>query len=1655
MSIRSIALKRVFIAGATVAVVVSSHAQTLDLNNQNQIVGGTWSVVNATKSVIEINSGLDVTSAFNASYQNPNAISYGGDTITVDSGATFNATNAEIGLLSNLLVNGIPYAEAGTSAIFKNYGTTTFTASPGGSNWIEFDQFTNYSTGILNADSLDLVGNGTITNAGQINISKNLNLFGTTNQVANWTNVLNNTNSLTVGGNLQISNYGGLVTSGVGATAFLNNVTISSGQSTSIQYQNGTVTPNIPTELLATNGGTVVVGNGTAAAFFSNGQAPAAYSPVGGAGQASGGIVNVDGAGSSITINANAVSNLVEQDYAFQQPDVVMSATGGGNLTINAQTITEEVQSAGVYTRDRNGTYVFGIWNPDYITPSNAYMFADGAGSQLNLNASVSLNLDYHVVLGYAYGESTTSPVFLEPNIPSPQINATNGGTVNIDTPTLNAGGGGFTASGAGSSINVLANTINLTSSFTAESGAKVEIGSMANPVDTIQGSGGFLAGGPGNLTPALVDIYATHYDSPPVSEFSGSLVAYTGSVLNLTGETYLGGEIYSSWNGFGSPTPTSPLAQVNLKESQSVTGPGIIEAYFGDVTVTSPVINFSTFGASVYSGTVLFDASNSVSLTNGGPYAAFYPTYGSVASSIIVSGGTFDAISPSITLGDGITPTYLSSNGPQSMILLQTTNGLGALTPGTTVSLLDAQNYQGEFASTGYAAYNGGVIDLLAPTVTIDGTSSLQIGSSYYAAYGPALTSYLLVNGVDISGLDFQNSGLLTTSGNGSIVIGGSTFENESTAIFNAGANTTSYLGYNEGFTGGLPNAAPTANLTPFAATNAGSLNVNGTLFSNGSLTNSGLLEVADSGLDLVDAPSSAYTSGPYPYRPAKLEFVSGDFTNTGNIHVTGSSLNVDSGSVYNSGTFNVADDLSAPNNYPGPLDSSVTVSGDFHNYVSSSATPSVATFTGSSLTVQGVLTNDSTFSVTDDATGGTSYAGTPLVGTPNNYPVQYSTITATGIVNTGLFNSSESTLIIGSHGLNNSGVFNAFADDALPTPAGTTISIAEGTLTNSGTMLLAGSTVTVGTGLVPAIVGVANEGGVLNLTNDYTSYLAGTASTPLLGSITVASGDVQNGAGAINLTGTTLNLQNGNLVNDGGALNVTSDLSAPSALGVVQGNLQIAGNLLVTDGTVTIQGSTLGLGGDIEIGATGSPQTGTFVITDDSLGNHSVISSYLSWAPNPNITVSGSGYFESKETYFSASTISNRDNGTFLLVDDQIMAQPVGTILSADSITNQGAAQFQLVGSQVNVSNGITNTGTSGALKGATISLTNDVTPAMAGSGNVVASTINIYNGDFNNEINAHLNLNGGFIQLYNGDVHNNGASHVDVEADALGEGGGISANNFVNRDYGTVDIATSGTFGYSGIYLNNNFTNRDQGLVNIGQAGTLYVPVGLLTNGVTSGDAAKINNYGSITIGAQGLFQTGSGSAIKNFGSINTWVASSTLTLGNVGDAAQSAGTLGGNGTIGSAGHTINVVNNAGTVNPGDPQILTIIGNYVQGANGTTIFNIDGPGGAGVGYDQLNVVGTLTLDGTIDLVFGNLPGTTTPYSPTGVLNLFNFVGTDTNFSTLKFEETINGVTTQGLGNGFTVGFHNAAVPEPSPMVALGVAGFGFLLRRRKRSA
>jgi hypothetical protein len=168
-----------------------------------------------------------------------------------------------------------------------------------------------------------------------------------------------------------------------------------------------------------------------------------------------------------------------------------------------------------------------------------------------------------------------------------------------------------------------------------------------------------------------------------------------------------------------------------------------------------------------------------------------------------------------------------------------------------------------------------------------------------------------------------------------------------------------------------------------------------------------------------------------------------------------------------------------------------------------------------------------------------------------------------------------------------------------------------------------------------------------------------------------------------------------------------------------------------------------------------------------------------------------------------------------------------------------------------------------------------------------------------------------------------------------------------------------------------------NWNQGVVPVGGAIVTIPDVGAPGISETIIYRSGITNVKSI-VSSERLAVSG--------GTLNLGVAAGDVS--SIPEVKLAGGTLGGNGTLnvattellaggvltGSRTVVGNVNNSAGTVVPGSsPGILTIDGNYTQGALGTLAIEIAGPT-PGTQHDQLVVTGNATLGGTLRV---SLPG------------------------------------------------------------------------------
>ena len=212
--------------------------------------------------------------------------------------------------------------------------------------------------------------------------------------------------------------------------------------------------------------------------------------------------------------------------------------------------------------------------------------------------------------------------------------------------------------------------------------------------------------------------------------------------------------------------------------------------------------------------------------------------------------------------------------------------------------------------------------------------------------------------------------------------------------------------------------------------------------------------------------------------------------------------------------------------------------------------------------------------------------------------------------------------------------------------------------------------------------------------------------------------------------------------------------------------------------------------------------------------------------------------------------------------------------------------------------------------------------------------------------------------------------------------------------------------------------------------------------------AGSLVDITGGGSIDIGPTLSDKAPSGQI--RVGLLGT-LKDNGVVAGNV--ITQFGGTLGGSGTIN--GKLIN----GGTVNPGDPQTLTVNGDYQQLSGG--LLQIAIAGRTMPEFDHLNVTGHVTLDMGANLELDFING----FAPkTG--DKFDFLQSGdaliaANFSNITITGLAPGfqyvVAPDGVGSFALVALNDGVsttnVPEPRTVALLGLFAFPVLWRKRRR--
>ncbi|MDE2421830.1 MAG: hemagglutinin repeat-containing protein [Gammaproteobacteria bacterium] len=675
----------------------------------------------------------------------------------------------------------------------------------------------------------------------------------------------------------------------------------------------------------------------------------------------------------------------------------------------------------------------------------------------------------------------------------------------------------------------------------------------------------------------------------------------------------------------------------------------------------------------------------------------------------------------------------------------------------------------------------------------------------------------------------------------------------------------------------------ASTFNNEANATTQSGStLTLSG---ANTSLTNSGTLQATAVNLTTAAGITNSGTmSGGSSSNAGTLTIHSGATLNNTGVVQSNGALNIDmngtgADQVTNSGTIFTTDALTLTGASVGNT-STGTVQADKGSTLQASSLTnagqwllSTQTGTADTVTVSGALTNSGTLQSARDLNLTTQ----SLDNQSNLLAVGNLTATVASTFNneTNAITQSGSTLTLSgaNTSLTNSGTLQAIAVN-LTTAAG---------ITNSGTMS-GGSNSVVGTlainsGNTVSNTGVIQSSSTLNvnmngagadqITNNG-KFFAGTTLTLTGNTInntnagTTASLTSQ-GTIQLNLAGSTPTLTNNGLVQSSGILTVndTSGSFTNQSTGVLHGNGLNLNFLNLTNAGV-IQGdtptsSTVNVSGtlDNQSGATltlGSSGTGSGVITTDILTNEGLLQSYAGLNLNIGHTLQDTG------TIAATTDLNiNSNGGSYnLTVNCTSNCSTTGGALSGgNNVTISNAASID-VGARNTISGGNITLGSSSAHVG-TLTLESNSTAggrvAAANNLNIYANTVNM-NGS-NTRFLADTSLTSGDTFNFNvyglftnkGLVFSGDALNLTASGITNAASGGVLALGNLTLDAGSAAL-TNNAGGQ--LYAGNNLTIQNVStLTNYGNsstaAGSIYAP-----NGSISITANDIENQSQIEAG-----------------------------------------------------------------------------------------------------------------------------------------------------------------------------------------------------------
>jgi hypothetical protein len=1195
----------------------------------------------------------------------------------------------------------------------------------------------------------------------------------------------------------------------------------------------------------------------------------------------------------------------------------------------------------------------------------------------------------------------------LEGNGDAMSVNAlTNFGTLTLDsgtTFTITGGGNGVTDVAAGTTYNI-GGSFNVKNGSTTTQ-ALAKLNSIEGTLTIDNGTTNSITPTSGTLTIATGGLLSVNVASTPTT------VAITGNVTN-SGEIetgFSGGTNAVTVSGTLTNNAGATLFMYGASDTLNVnalSNSGTI--YIGNATGSDATLTITGGGqgvTDVVAGSTI-DLYGNFNVVNSGKTTSALGNLTTVAGTLTIENGQTTSVTPTggtltIASGGSLELSYHAATATALSITGSVSNS-GSFTTGFSGGT-NTVNVSGTFTN------NAGANMILYSSTDVvnvnalSNSGNLEIGDTVGSAAtlnitggGQGVTDVVAGSTIELFGnLNVVNSGKSTSALANLTTVAGTLYlmNDQTTAVTPSGGTLTIAstgtlaLSNNAATTTTLSITGDVSNSGGFTTGFSGGIN---TVNVSGTFTNNsgGTLELyagnGGGGTDLVNIATLSNSGNVTLEEPgATLDITgTGTLTNNGTFDLTQGTLkfNASSATIMGTGTLTLGNSegtdtgvIDVGSSDTGTLTISsgtITGYGNIGNgtltLVNKGTINANGSITSGALTVQpgsGAMANTGTMEATNQGTlilegtynnaGGTIAALGESGGTVNP-TVQ---LTAGTVINGGTLNTttvgSNSGIIEGTGAVTLNGIANT---GTYAVEAGTTTTL-EGTDTNSGSITLTGSTLSIGNSVT------LDGKGTVVLSNSSSNLITGavagltlTTANTIEGSGTISKlGIVNTGTIEANQSTALLILPSSAGLNNEGTLSV-------SAGDTMQVGTATGGALLNFSGT-TLTGGTYTVDGTLKFGA-----SGTSVVTDAA-----------------NITLTGAG---AKILDFAAQNV---------LTD-------LATITSAGSFTIGSGANFTTAGNFTNDGRLTANTGSTFTVTG-TLSNFDSTTDTLTGGTYTVGGKLEFAGADVVKDA-ANITMNG-TGEIVNSTSSTNGLANLTTIM-ASGSLTLATRANFTTvgnlTDNGKLTVNSGSTLTVTGNLTNFNSSTDTLASGTYTVGGTLeFTGANIVTNAANltlSGSAAKIlggsangladfeNNTGSFTLTADANFTTAVNSGtFTNSGTITVTKGS---TLENGGDSyVQSAGTTTVDGTFAAVDSGINITGGsilgagtltanvtvggsgtAPTISAGDSGkagLLLITGTYTQLSTGTMNSFIGGTT-VGTQYSQLQVDGTATLAGTL---------------------------------------------------------------------------------------